>query len=301
MSMGIGYGKTIFFGEHFVVYSIPAIAAGISNQATVELKKSDELKYTANITGTTIPELTMKAMHAIKDALKIKDNFHVHLTGNLPTFGGLGSSAAFCVAVTRALNEEYTLGMDDKHINLIAYEGEKTFHGNPSGIDNTMATYGGAMLFIRGKTPQENRFEKIKIAKPMHCVIGVTGISSPTAKMVANVRQFKDEDPDQFQNLCDQAVELIKKAQTALSGGDLIEIGRLMNENQNLLRAIGVSIEQNDAIIKAALDAGALGAKVTGGGGGGTCLCLGKDEKNANEIVAAIKKAGFDAFYTKIG
>ncbi len=300
MGKGTGYGKTILLGEHFVVYGIPAIAAGLSNKATVELKKSDELKYTANIKGTTISELTLKAMKAVKEALKIKDNFQVHLTGDLPTFGGLGSSAAFCVAVARALNEEYNLGLNDEKINLIAYEGEKSFHGNPSGIDNTMATYGGAMRFTRGKTPAENRFEKVKLGIPLHCVIGVTGISSPTAKMVEKVRVYKGEDPEQFQILCDEAGEIVKRGEKALATGDLKLLGELMNENQQLLKAIGVSIEQNEAIIKTALDNGALGAKVTGGGGGGTCIILAKDEKHANEIITAIKKIGFDAFYTKI-
>ncbi|MDO8554350.1 MAG: mevalonate kinase [Candidatus Micrarchaeota archaeon] len=299
MGKGIGHGKVIIFGEHFVVYGVPAIAAGISNGAIVEVKKSIELSYVSNVHGT-IPELTTNAIKLIMAAMKIKENFRVELTGDLPTFGGLGSSAAFCVALTRAFADEYNLSLRDDKINEIAYEGEKAFHGNPSGIDNTMATYGGAMRFIRGKNPQENKFEKIKLGIPLHCVIGITGISSPTAKMVEGVMKYKEEDSDQFQNLCDEAGEIIARGEKALATGDLKLLGELMNENQQLLNALGVSIEQNEAIIESALGAGALGAKVTGGGGGGTCLILAKDQKHATEIIFAIKKIGFDAFYTKI-
>ena len=299
MSIGIGYGKVILFSEHFVVYGVPAIALGITNKAIVEIKKSDSLGYTSDTQGT-IPELTTKSIRNVLEAMNIKENFHVHLKGDLPTFGGLGSSAAFCVAVVRALNNEYILNLRNEQVNAYAYEGEKAFHGNPSGIDNTMATYGGAVKFIRGKTPAENKFEQVKIGSPLHFVIGVTGISSPTAKMVAEVRKFKEEEPDQFQNLCDQAGEIVKRGEKALASGDTKLIGELMNENQFLLRAIGVSIEQNETIIKAALSAGALGAKVTGGGGGGCCIALAKDEKHAKEILNAIKEKGFDRFITSV-
>src|SRR3989338_7305373 len=102
MSIGTGNGKIILFGEHFVVYGIPAIALGISNKSIVEVKKSKELNYTSDIAGT-IPEYTIKAIKNVLSAMKIKDAFHVHLSGDLSTSGGLGSSAAFCVALVRAL------------------------------------------------------------------------------------------------------------------------------------------------------------------------------------------------------
>ncbi len=295
MPTGIGYGKIILFGEHFVVYGIPALALGIANKAVVEINRSDKVEYVSDMPGT-IPEYTISAIRNVLAAMGIKDNFHVHLKGDLPTVGGLGSSAAFCVAVVRALSSEYKLNLRDDQVNTYAYEGEKAFHGNPSGVDNTIATYGGAIKFIRGKG-----HEQIKIGAPMHFVIGITGISSPTAKMVAEVKRFKEEEPEQFQNLCDQVGEIIKRGEKALASGDLKTIGELMNENQQLLKAIGVSIEKNDAIIKAALAAGALGAKVTGGGGGGCCIALAKDEKNAKEILNAIKKNGFGCFVTKVG
>lgn len=323
MSKGIGHGKIILLGEHFVVYECPAIALGISNKAIVEIKKLDgttkldesnklnetnnlnepnksneaikpELKYTSDTPGT-IPELTTKAIRNILNAMNVKDSFHVHLSGDLATTGGLGSSAAFCVALVRALNEEYNLNLTNEQVNNYAYEGEKAFHGTPSGVDNTMATYGGAIKFTRGKG-----FEQIKISNELNIVVGITGLNSPTAKMVESVKKFKDKNLKIFDNLLHSAKNIAEKGQHALENGDLNAIGSLMNANQDMLSAIGVSMERNERIIKTANDAGALGAKLTGGGGGGCCIALAKDESHAQEILSRIKEAGFDGFVTKV-
>ena len=292
MTVDIGHGKIILFGEHFVVYGTPAIALGISNKAIVEVKKSNITKYASDTKGT-IPELTTSAIERILTAMKSKHKYEVHLSGDLPTTGGLGSSAAFCVALVRAVAKDAGLSLRDEELNGFAYEGEKAFHGNPSGVDNTMATYGGAIKFMRDKG-----FERLKLAVPLHFVVGITGISSPTRKMVGQVKTFRDDDPEQFQNLCDQAGEIVRKGEKALSSGDAATLGALMNENHELLRAIGVSIEKNDIITKIALDNGALGAKVTGGGGGGCCIALAKNAAGADKILNAIKQAGFEGFIT---
>lgn len=294
MSTGIGYGKIILFGEHFVVHGLPAIALGLSNKAVVEIKKSKEVRYTTTAVGT-IPELTTSAITLLMKAMKIKDNFHVHLSGDLPTVGGLGSSAAFCVALARAFDKEYKMNLNDDEINKYAYEGEKAFHGNPSGVDNTVATYGGAIKFTKGKD-----FEKIRIGCPMHFVVGMSGISSPTVKMVGQVKLFKENEPEEFSDLCDEALDILKKGEEAVAGGNLKLIGELMNENQELLKAIGVSIEKNEQIIKIALENGALGAKVTGGGGGGCCLILAREEKHAREIMDKLNKNKFGSFTTVV-
>ena len=323
MSQGIGYGKIILFGEHFVVYECPAIALGISNKAIVEIKKLDgitkldesnklnetnhlnepnksnetikpELKYTSDTPGT-IPELTTKAIRNVLNAMNVKDSFHVHLSGDLATSGGLGSSAAFCVALARALNEEYNLNLTNEQINNYAYEGEKAFHGNPSGVDNAMATYGGAIKFVRGKG-----FEQIKIGSELNFVVGITGINSPTARMVESVKKFKDKNLKIFDNLLHSATSIIEKGQHALENGDLVAIGNLMNANQDLLSAIGVSTDRNERIIAIANQEGAVGAKVTGGGGGGCCIALARDETHAQEILNKIKEAGFNGFITKV-
>lgn len=295
MAQGIGYGKTILFGEHFVVYGIPAIAIGISTKAVVEVKPSKEMKYVPYVNGT-IPELTMNAIINIKNAMGIKENFTVYLSGDLPTFGGLGSSAAFCVGLVRALAAEFHKKLTDEQINEFAYEGEKVFHGNPSGVDNTIATYGGAIVFKRGETSQKNKFEKINIGDGLPLVIGVTGVFSNTSLMVRKVREKKEKDEKWFAKLMKKEERIVADARIALEKGDWKKLGKLMLKNQELLEEIGVVIEENRKIIDIAMKNSALGAKVTGGGGGGCCIILAEDRNHALNIVNALKAGGFDAF-----
>lgn len=292
-NQGIGNGKIILFGEHFVVHGCPAIALGIANKAIIEIKKSDDvITFRTDVIGC-IPELTKKAVDYTLKGMKITDKFHVYLKGDLPTVGGLGSSAAFCVGLVRALDKEYALKLSDEQINNYAYEGEKAFHGEPSGVDNTVATYGGAIKFIRGKG-----FEKLKIGKTMCFVVASTGKSSPTSQMVAGVRAFKEKHPEKFKLIFNKIEQIISQGEKAIADGDLDKIGHLMNENHKLLYEVGVSILENEKIIEIFKTARALGAKLTGGGGGGCCIALAKDINHAKEILIKIKENEFDGFVT---
>ncbi|VVC03254.1 Mevalonate kinase [Candidatus Bilamarchaeum dharawalense] len=298
MGKGIGHGKTILFGEHFVVQGAPAIAGGIGNAAIVEVKEAPINKIVTDL--TVVEEMSLAGIQAVLDSLKIKQKYEVKLTGDLPTYGGLGSSAAFCVGLVRAFADEKKLKLTDEQVNRHAYDGEMAFHGNPSGIDNTMATYRGVVEYIRGKTMAQSKFEFIKLGKPLDIVIAFSGKYSETAKMIARVQKFKDDDRDEFSQLMDEYQDLEMEARDAIEKGDLEKIGTLMNVNQILLSEVGVSDEKNDEINSIALGEGALGAKVTGGGGGGCCIALAKDEKHSQKIATALNDQKFEAFSTRI-
>ncbi|HIH23382.1 TPA: hydroxymethylglutaryl-CoA reductase, partial [Candidatus Micrarchaeota archaeon] len=104
-----------------------------------------------------------------------------------------------------------------------------------------------------------------------------------------------------FAKLAEKAEKIVLSAENVLANGDLIGLGSLMNENEFLLEKLEVVSAENIKIINSARGAGALGAKITGGGGGGCCIALAKDEKYAGQILAAIKKEGFDGFVTTVG
>jgi len=294
MSKGTGYGKVILFGEHFVVHGGPAIAAGISNKAVVKITRTEKTSFTSSTPGC-IPALTMDAISRVFKAMAIKDNFTVSLSGDLPTIGGLGSSAAFCVALVRALGEHYKLNLTGAQVNDYAFKGEYAFHGNPSGLDNTMATYGGAIEFVKNRG-----FDRLKVGKALDLVVAGTGKSSPTAGMVEKVRIFRENNPEEFQDLYGQAQEIVEKGKEALETGNGAQLGRLMNENHALLKAVGVSSELNEKVVSLFLKSGALGAKLTGGGGGGSCIALANDGKHAQSILESVKKAGFSGFVTAV-
>lgn len=299
MVTGRAGGKIILLGEHFVVHGVPAIAAGISNYCEVKLTKSKEISFSGP-KGTS-QELSNKSISNILDAMKIKDKYSVSYGGTLPIFGGLGSSAAFCVAIVRAVAEEHKLKLNNEEINRIAYEGEKAFHGNPSGLDNTLATYGGAMLFKRGTTPESDHFDPIKLGCKLNLVVGITNTFGRTALMVSKVAEFKKREPVVFEKLCDTVRSIIGEGTISLRDANINRFGELMDINHGLLSSVGVSTIENATLVYVMRGAGALGAKITGGGGGGTCLALAKDENHAKEILSAIKKEGFDGFLTTVG
>ncbi len=299
MAKGLGHGKVILFGEHFVVHGCPAIAAGISNSATVELvhSKEDEIISDKKI----VKENTLASLVAIRESMRGKQKYRLVHGGDLPTYGGLGSSAAYCVALVRAIGQDIGAQLTDEAVNKHAYEGEKIFHGNPSGIDNLMATYGGVVYFKRGKTQAENVFDRITLEKQLDLAVGFTGKSGPTAKMVASVKEMKESDPEEFNQIYDEVLEIVNVAKHSLEKGKIYTIGELMNSNQALLQEIGVSDESNDQLNKIMLGAGALGAKLTGGGGGGCCIALAKDESHAQKIMKKVRDEGFESFCTKVG
>lgn len=298
MAKGVGYGKVILFGEHFVVHGCPAIAAGLPNAVIVEIEKSEENDIISD--RNIVKEMTFDAIERMQKSMGIDQKYKVIHEGDLPPYGGLGSSAAFCVAMVRAISEDQGMGLADEEVNKHAFEGEKAFHGNPSGIDNTMATYGGVMFYKRGKTIGDSVFERIELGSPLDLAVSFTGKFSPTAKMVASVKEMADSDPGQFQQIFDEVDEIVNVARHALKRGKRYMIGALMNSNQRLLEEVGVSDETNDQINRIALEHGALGTKLTGGGGGGCCISLAKNEEHAQKIIDSVKKEGFESFHTKI-
>jgi len=298
MGKGVGHGKIIIFGEHFVVHGAPAIAAGISNTSNVEVKRSDRNRI---VTSQRVVEaMSIAAIENVLRAMDIKEKYEVRLGGDLPTEGGLGSSAAFCVGLVRALADEKRMHLQPEQVNRFAYEGEKAFHGNPSGVDNYIATHRGIIEFTRGKTPLESKFTHLEPAHPLDMVISMTGKIGSTPKMIESVRRFKEADEEEFAQLMEEYFVIASEGRKFIEKGKLDEIGNLMNQNQALLSELGVSDERNDAIVEIAMKEGALGAKLTGGGGGGCCIALARDKAHAASLAAALNKKGFTSFQTEI-
>ncbi|MBI5223038.1 mevalonate kinase [Candidatus Micrarchaeota archaeon] len=300
MSDGYGNGKVILFGEHFVVHGASAIVAAISNRAIVKVRKNSAKENRIITELRVIPSLSTAGIARVLSSLNISDTYDVYLTGDLPTYGGLGSSAAFCVALTRAFAIDAGMKLSDDDVNRHAYEGEKSFHGNPSGVDNLAATYGSVFEFTRGKNPSENRFQKLQLTKSLDLVVSFTGKYSGTPKMVAKVKNLKETSPSKFEKLLAQYNDLFNQGKIALSKGKLDELGILMTKNHQLLQQLGTSDPLNDQIVELARKNGALGAKVTGGGGGGVCISLVKTESEAKELAILLTKAGFESFATRI-
>jgi mevalonate kinase len=310
MGRGSGFGKTILFGEHFVVHGVPGIASAVDSVAEAEVKKAaNGINVTDERSGAKgyAENKKLQQLESIERMLAAmgmdpkKVAIDIWLGGNLPGFSGLGASAASSVAIARAMAEEFDLDLPDERINEVAYEAEKAYAGNPSGIDNTAATFGGLIWFKKNLGGDSNTIEQLSIREPVEIVIGNTGIVANTKAMVAGVAERKEQYPEKYGEIFRQAEKLAHQGRKALEVFNLKEVGNLMNENHCLLQEIEVSCKELDYLVDLARGQGAFGAKLTGGGGGGCMVALtpGKDLQKA--VASAMEDEGFEVLRTKIG
>ncbi len=311
MGKGHGYGKTILFGEHFVVYGLPALASAIGSKTTAIVEKKASIGYELFDNRPEVPGYKKKKFDEQKVSLKNVLNFmgintdeqglKITFGGDLVCASGVGASAASCVSLARAINDEFNLGWDDVKINEAAYEGEKGYHGTPSGIDNTASTFGGLVYFIRNLEGGPNTIETIKLEKPFELVIASSGMTANTKDVVDDVRKLKEKDPEWFEGIVKEYQEVVKEGREALDKIDLERIGELMDKNHTLLQEITVSNNVLDKMVKIAKDAGALGAKLTGTGRGGNMIALTPGSELQDRVAHALENAGYSVWKTTIG
>jgi mevalonate kinase len=294
-------GKIILFGEHAVVYGRPAIAAPVTQvrvRATVQAaprQAADTLYIKAAEVGLDAELSEMDSKHPIATVVRLlleKLNIdHIpagklKISSTIPVAAGLGSGAAVSVAVLRALSAYLGHPLEDDAVSALAYEVEKLHHGTPSGIDNTVVTYAKAVYFVRGKP-----IKAISVGRPFTIVIGDTGIASPTAVSVGDVREAWHKNPKVYEDYFEAVGSLVDSARQMIEIGLLEPLGPLMDANHGLLRKIGVSCAELDHLVKVAREAGAWGAKLSGGGRGGNMIALAAPEAAAH-IATALENAG---------
>jgi len=308
---GKGYGKTILFGEHFVVYGLPSIVSALGAYTTADVKVVKGNGWTVNDQRPATPgykeQKYIEAMQSIANIinhLKVdieNQRLEISFAGDLIAASGVGASAAQCTSLARALSETFNLNLDDEKINEAAYEGEKAYHGTPSGIDNTASTYGGLIWFVRNLGAGKNTMDLLQSPRKMLIVIANSGITASTTEVVADVRRLREENPEKIEKIFGEYKKLVEAAKKALLKGDIATIGNLMNQNHKMLQQITVSGEINDELVEIALENGAIGAKLTGTGRGGLVIGLAENEDIQEKIVNVIEKKGYSAWRTTIG
>jgi mevalonate kinase len=303
-------GKVILFGEHAVVYGQPAIAVPVTEVATKAIITPDPIAPSGSI-HITAPQISLDANYAdlpsedpiaaaIRAALTALSigqppAFKLRVTSTIPVAAGLGSGAAVSIAIIRAVSAFLGHPLPDDQVSSLAFEVEKLHHGTPSGIDNTVITYNKAVYYTKG-TP----IETIRIAKPFNLVIADTGISTPTKETVADVRRLWKADPEPYNQTFTSIGKLAIAARSNIEQGNNKVLGTLMDENHELLQKLDVSSPDLDKLVLAAREAGALGAKLSGGGRGGNIIALAPDSY-ADDIKIALLAAGAkSAFITAV-
>ncbi len=299
MINGTASGKVILFGEHAAVYGRPAIAVPVTNvQSTARLRPNAEHGF--RIVAADLKqnyELAKAPPHdplAMMVSLTLRhlnqpvpDHMELYLTSTVPLGRGLGSGAAISTAIGRALAAWYGQIITPTELAALVYEVEKLHHGTPSGIDNTVIAFEQPVYFIKGQP-----VEVLPVAQPFSLVIGDTGIVSPTYRVVGDLRNRWQADPLLYEGYFDQIATLTRRARAIITtkGADLAELGQLMNQNHALLVTLGVSSPELERLVKVALQAGALGAKLSGAGWGGNMIAL--VAASAQNVADALRQAG---------
>ena len=194
----------------------------------------------------------------------------------------------------KALSEHYGLQLSLEQINELAYECERAAHGSPSGVDNTLATYGKPLLFRRDQDTKEASFQELQVGTPIHVLIGLSGKESLTATMVAQVRDGREQNKAEYERVFDAIGKLTDGGARAFQQGNIQKLGTLMNLCQGYLNGLQLSTPEIEELVHIARRHGALGAKLTGSGGGGSIVAI--FEQSPDSAIEAIKDAGYEAF-----
>ncbi len=291
-------GKIILFGEHAVVYGQPAIAVPVT-----QVRATARVEQSLRGSGCTLHALDLNRVVRLADApdddplaaaarktldhLRLPEpDVKIVIRSTIPLAGGLGSGAAVSAAIVRALAQHLNVALDNAAVSALVFEVEKLHHGTPSGIDNTVVVYEQPVYFVKGQP-----VETFRVGHKLDVVIGDTGIASPTKITVGDVRAAWQAAPDRYNALFEQIGSLARQARQTIEQGEPDALGQLMNENHALLQTLGVSCAELDALVSAARNAGALGAKLSGGGRGGNMIALVTPDTQAN-VARALRQAG---------
>jgi mevalonate kinase len=294
--MGFGRGKVILLGEHAVVHGCPAIAVGIERGVTAKAEVSDRDRLELapwNLALEPNPDGEEPLERAFAAALALypkRPGLVVSAEVELPAGAGLGCSAAIGVAVLDAIDQ--ALGIERSRTDLAeaALSWERVFHGNPSGIDNTMSALGGVALYRRG-----HALEPLRSNKPLHLVVGYSGESSSTKEMVASVARQLEDDPERVRKSFEGIEVLVRNAKLAIEAGDHIALGQLLDLNHTILSSLMLCTSRLEEMCQLARRSGALGAKMTGAGGGGCMFALAPKRDEALRLQEVLGEGAFVA------
>ncbi|MBT8103837.1 MAG: hydroxymethylglutaryl-CoA reductase, degradative [Gammaproteobacteria bacterium] len=293
---GTAAGKVILFGEHAAVYGRHALALPIPDAVRVYVEQAERTTSVAIPDWGISGDIDLENLHGVDAAINLilrqldipEACFSITVDTRLPRAMGLGSSAAIAVAVTRAICDVMQLPVTDERINAIVFECEKLAHGTPSGVDNTISTYAEPMLFCNDGALQS---EALTLTEIPPLVIACSNELGLTSEQVAGVRSRYEQAPRRYEALFDEIDKISRSGAQLLQSRNYKALGLAMNVCHGLLNAIEVSTPELERMVTLARQAGAVGAKLTGGGGGGSivALCPG----TVDDVRTAMQQAGY--------
>ncbi len=300
-------GKLILFGEHAVVYDSPAIAIPLTSlkvRATIEPAIGQpqgkiHIKAAALDVDNDLSELEKDhflalTLNLLFSSLGLRQlpTCRVIITSELPIAAGLGSSAAISISLLRAMSAFLGHPLKPQELNTLAFQSEQAVHGRPSGIDNTVITYEKPIFYQRGEV-----IEFIQPIREFTFIVADSGVRKSTRESTGQLAEDLEAAPDVVQPHLDAIAELVQQSKRSFQIGDIEALGKAIDANQEHLSALRLSCPELDVLILTARQAGALGAKLTGGGMGGHMLALVTPETEA-AVAQALTAAGSPNVFT---
>lgn len=292
-----GFAKVIWMGEHAVVYGHPALALPLKSasvEVTLDAHAQDYLSspfYTGPIEHAPVMFTPIQTLFFL-----LKEHFEspplaVTMTLNMPLAAGMGSSAAIAAALTRAFYVYFERPLELPVLYEWIQLSEALAHDKPSGVDATVITYEKPLSFMKGEASHFLHF-----TKKGYLLVVDSGVKGRTKDAVNKIRLHSHT--EQTQHLIQTLGTLSETFIDTLPSSSLREMGGLMSQAHQVLKALGVSEPTLDKLCELALAHGALGAKLTGGGLGGCMLALVENETDLTALKNTFQNAGFSTLWT---
>ena len=309
MGKGTAFGKTILIGDQFVLREVPAIVASLPFYTEASVEPIEGEGWVLEDNRQEVPGYKNKkasqqidSINRILEVMKVdikKTPLKITYGGSLLAGSGVGASAASCVSLARALNDEFKLGYRVEQINQVGWEGEFADTGTQSVVDKTVASCGG--LIVSTSNTKTNGVQKIKIKAPLRVVLANSGVTADTSKLDIFVEREEARDLELFLSRLKTIRDQVKEMKQALEAYNLDKVGDIMTANHQILIEMDLSHQTLIYLCEKAIQMGALGAKLTGGGRGGYMVALTPDKELQNEIASAFEQEGFKVIKATIG
>ncbi|WP_241152396.1 mevalonate kinase [Vaginisenegalia massiliensis] len=295
---GQAHSKIILMGEHAVVYDFPAIALPF-NKVSAQAQVSGRLQAPSLLdcqyyhgplqeAPSHLANL-VKAVELTRQSFRfpLEESLNIRIDSTIPQERGMGSSAAVCVALVRAICDYYNTPISPYQLQFIVNQAEVIAHESTSGIDTLMTSTSQPIIYRKSKKPHA-----FPLKLNAYLIVADSGMAGQTKLAVHQVAKLRQAKPAFVKEAMDSIGGFVQKAYHAIQDHDVFELGRLMTYNHYYLNQLGISNQGLDRIVNAAWLAGALGAKLTGGGLGGCVIALAATSQKAQEVAEAMKVAG---------